>query len=65
MTAFRDALEAKIAEDVHWMMMQPQPGDEPGMVIAPGTVIANTRYTRLLRKLADGYLSRLEGCDLD
>ena len=58
MTTFRDVLETKLAEDVHWMLQQSQEAGDPAVVT--GQMIANTRYTRLLRLMADAWLTRLE-----
>jgi hypothetical protein len=54
-------LDALLAKDIQWMAAQM--GVEEGeftIVNAPGGRVADVRYTRLLRKLADEWMTMLE-----
>jgi hypothetical protein len=58
-----DAFEAEIgrliAQDEHWMMQRLDAPD--GLIMDGGpSVIADTRYTRVLRKMAEAFIAELE-----
>jgi hypothetical protein len=54
--AFAVRLAQHVADDVHWMMQRVGPISPT----SPAELIADTRYTRILRKAAEYWLRKLE-----